>query len=188
MDHITAQLFAKITNLELEIEELKAWRASVDQKTAKPKLPFCEEFPDLTSIVRLKAQLWVNEPRQGVSRYMIKVAIWDRPEARDEAEQRAWQNGYYNNWCFPLTTLDEYADSERWEGRMNPEYWLGCVAHKGSRKCKGTRVLRDHMAFLHPTDRHLLLCIRGRPFEFLKGTSISSPKPASPCHVWYLDL
>jgi hypothetical protein len=189
MDHITVQLFAEITKLKSEIEELRAWRASfLDQKAAKPKLPFLEQFPDLATIVRFKAQLWENKSCQGVPRYMVKIAVWDRLEARNEAEQKSWPNGYYNNWCFSLTTLDEYSDRATWQGKTNPDYWLGCVAHKGNRKCKGTRLLRDHMAFLHPTDRHLLLRIGNRRFEFLKGTPIVSADPKSPCHVWYLDL
>jgi hypothetical protein len=183
---VLCDLMRMVTDLQFQVDELNHRLDRQEHQSGKAKLPFREEFPELGTIVRLKAQLWKNEPRQGVSTYMIKIAVWDRLEARDEAEQKAWPNGYYNNWCFPLTTRDRYAD-ERW-CNLNPEYWLGCVAHKGSRKCKGTRPLRDHMAFLHPETRHLLLHIRGRPFEFVKGTPIVLNDPKAPCHVWYLDL
>ena len=138
----------------------------------------------------MKAQLFENEPRQGVSRFNVKVAVWDKPEARKEGEQKAWPNGYYNNWIFALQPRDVYMELAQDESlkMWQDDLWLGCVSHKGSKKAKGTRQHRDHLAILHPDERDFALVICGMPFKFEKGKSITSSKPKSPIHVWYLDL
>jgi hypothetical protein len=140
-------------------------------------LPFLEQFPDRSTIVRLKAQIFENEPKQGVPRYRVKVAVWDKAEARDKMEQQRWPNGYYRNWCFNLQTRDDFYERTGSFEEIKSECWVGPLTHKQK---KGTRRHLDHIAVYKPENGVLALNLLGDWLAFGEGTPLDLPKSNSP--------
>lgn len=172
---------AELRNALRRIDELE------NPPGKEKSLPFLARFPDLSTIVALKAQLWEQPaPKQGVPRFKIKVAVWDRPEDRDkELRREQWPNGRYANWFFYLQCRDDYhRKTGAYEG-IASHCWIGPLTRK---KNKGTIQHQDHVALLNPETWQLCLDITDHCFDMGEGEPAKAIKTNAPIRVWALDL
>ena len=115
------------------------------------KLPFLAQLPAWPSIIVLRAQLFENEPKQGVPKYKVKVQVWDRQEDRDENHRKTrWPYGRYRPWYFNLQSISDFDDERFAVLKSDPGIWLGPITRKGGKK--GTDQVMDHIAIYNPHD------------------------------------
>ena len=170
--------------------ELRSAVRRIDELENPPgkekSLPFLARFPDLSTIVCIKAQLWEQEPRQGVPRFKIKVAIWDHPEDRDkELRRKQWPNGRYANWFFYLQSRDDYHRKTGTYESIGSHCWIGPATRK---KNKGTTQQHDHVAVINPETWQLCLDITDHVFDMGEGEPAKAIKANAPTRIWLLDL
>jgi hypothetical protein len=183
---------ARITNLEMQLEQALAQiELLLAHRTGKPKLQYAAEFPDAERIVKLQAQLFINDPCQGRAAKVIKVYVWDDRKQNPNC----WEDGYFMPFNFPLRRPANYPIAgnklviEDWAERLaaDPDdWWLGCLSQKGLKKHDGgSKVYACHAAVLAP-NLGLFLNVRGHDFEFGDGEPTRpSGNPKHPTHVWY---
>ena len=85
-------LYAKVQRLAYLYEQALSRIESIEhQPVPENKLPFLERFP--IPLMAIRMQMFENEGCQGVPRYKGKASVWDKPQDRDEAARKPWQNG-----------------------------------------------------------------------------------------------
>jgi hypothetical protein len=167
-------------------------RDRVENMGKRKKLPYLELIPPANTITQVRAELFHNEPKQGVPAIVLKLFVWTCPKDEVTKHKEGNSQPFYLYLGGPadLKPGDGRSQIERVIAKIGgcSDFLLGCLNQRRKQgNLKGQRRYMDYAAVVQPNGELTLLlngdvieC--GMPVALKDGRSNRASK-----QVWYYE-
>jgi hypothetical protein len=180
---------AQLANAEDRIAQLEDL---AERTRRRKKLPYLELIPAATTITQVRAELFRNEPKQGVPAIVLKLFVWTCPKDEITKHKEGNSQPFYihlgkpsdlkpGDGCSQIEGMVEYFG-------QSPDYFVGCLNQRRMQgNLKGQRRYMAYAAMIKPggeltllVDGDVIDC--GLPVALKNGRSVRAAQK-----VWYYE-
>lgn len=176
-----------LTELTERFADLEASGAGGKPKKPKKGLPYLETIP-VGEVTKLRCELFINEPKQGVPRYNLKTFVWTCPPE----EMASHPEGNIRPFFFWLAPADDVV-AEPGSGLAEVALMatgtaalIGAVSHRAKNgDHKGSRKYQNQCAVI-TEDQELGLVLDGHQFGPVLPAKLDGERAANASrNIWY---
>jgi len=180
---------AQLANAEDRIAQLEELAESTRRRK---KLPYLELIPAANTITQIRAELFRNEPKQGMPAIVLKLFVWTCPKDDITKHKEGNSQPFYlymggpgdlkpSDGCSNIEGMVEYIG-------QSPDYLVGCLNQRRMYgNLKGQRRYMAYAAMIKPGGE-LTLLLKGDVIECGMAVALKDGRSnRASKQVWYYE-